>query len=111
MSCRQTCNLIGLCMRAGRCAAGTEAVLEDVRRGRAEAVVISSELAENAREKLNALCRAKNVDILVIEDADGALGRCVGREGVKTLSIHDRQFACRIKESLRNEQGRTGGGA
>ncbi len=111
MSFRATCNLIGLCMRAGRCAVGTEAVLEDVRRGKAEAVMISSELAKNAREKFEALCRAKNVDILVIEDADGALGQCVGREGVKTLSIHDRQFACRIKESLRNEQSRTGGGA
>ncbi|MFZ5975566.1 MAG: L7Ae/L30e/S12e/Gadd45 family ribosomal protein [Bacillota bacterium] len=112
MNSRQTYNLIGLCMRAGLCRSGTEVCREEIRSNRSQAVIMSSSLARDARSKLEALCKAKNVTIVEIDDESGALGESIGRPGVKTLSIQDRSFACRIIESIQNDQkSRNGGGA
>ena len=103
MSSRQTYNLIGLCMRAGLCRCGMEACREVIKSDRAQALLIGSSLARDARSKLEALCRAKNVTIMEIDDENGELGESVGRLGIKIICIQDRRFACRIIESIRKD--------
>ena len=100
MSCKQTYNLIGLCVRAGLCRIGMEACREEIKNNRAAAVLIGSSLARNTRSKIEALCRAKSIRISQINDENGELGACVGRPGIKIICIQDRCFACRIIESM-----------
>ena len=113
MSCSErTYRLLGLCARAGLCRWGTEVCREELRRDRSKAVVISASLSGDARGKLAALCRAKNVALVEIEDEGGVLGRSIGRPGVKVMSIRDQRFALRIKDSIKKDQeSRIGGGA
>lgn len=85
---------------------------EEIRRDRSRTVVVSASLAGDARGKIAALCRAKDVALVEIGDEDGALGRSIGRPGVKVLSIQDPRFARRITESIKKDQeSRIGGGA
>lgn len=108
----KTYNLIGLCARAGLCRSGTEVCREEIKSKGAKAVLVSSTLAEDAKSKMASLCRAKNVMFAEMDDPYGGLGECIGRPGVKTLSIQDRGFACRIIESIQDDQkSRIGGGA
>lgn len=99
-------------MRAGKCRVGTEICCEEIRKGKSKAILVSSALARNAFDKINTLCKVHNVKIAIIEDSQGEFGECVGRYGIKTLSIHDERFSTRIIDLLENDiNSQIGGGA
>jgi ribosomal protein L7Ae-like RNA K-turn-binding protein len=89
---RQALGLLGLGARARRLAIGVDAAREALRRGVAEALVISRDAGERPRERLVALARHKHVTVLVGPEAD-RIGAALGRAPVHGVAVLDRQLA------------------
>ncbi len=97
---RAALGLLGLGARARRLAIGVDAAREALRRGKAEALVLSSDASARARERLTPLAGHRDVAVLVGPDAD-ALGRALGgRPPVHGVAVLDRQLARGLRAYL-----------
>ena len=96
---RAALGLLGLGAKARRLAIGVDAAREALRRGVAEAVVISSDASGRARERLVALAGHRQVALLVGPDA-ARLGAALGRPPVHGVAVLDRQLARGLRAHL-----------
>ena len=96
---RAALGLLGLGAKARRLAIGVDATREALRRGVAEAVVISSDASGRARERLVALAGHRQVALLVGPDAE-RLGAALGRPPVHGVAVLDRQLARGLRAHL-----------
>ena len=97
---RAAVGLLGLGARARRLAIGVDAAREALRRGKAEALVLSSDASERARERLTPLAGHRDVAVLIGPDAD-ALGQALGgRPPVHGVAVLDRQLARGLRAYL-----------
>lgn len=96
---RSALSLIGLGLRAGRVAVGVDAARAALQKGAAEAIVISGDAGERAREKLVSLAGHKQVPLYVGPDAE-RLGAALGRPPVHGVAVLDRQLARGLRTYL-----------
>ena len=91
--------LLGLAMRAGAVAYGTQLVRDAVRSGSVHFVVIAGDASENSREKLLPLLQARGVAHAVAFDRD-RLGAALGRGPLSAVGIRTVSFAERIRAEM-----------
>lgn len=96
---RSALSLLGLGLRAGRVAVGVDAARAAMQKGAAEAIVLSSDAGERAREKLVSLAGHKQIPLLTGPDAE-RLGAVLGRPPVHGVAVLDRQLARGLKTYL-----------
>ena len=70
--------LIGLCRAAGGVAAGFDASLGEVRRGRAKFVLAARDVSERTRKQLADKCKYYHVTVLFGEYSQAALAEMLG---------------------------------
>lgn len=91
--------LLGLARRAGALEAGTSAVREALRSGRARLVLVAADAAEGQRRKLAGLLARGSVPVRVYGDR-ASLGAAIGTSPVSALAVTDRALAALILEAL-----------
>ena len=74
-----TDKLIGLCMAAGGVTAGSDAVLDEVRRGRAKFVLLSSDASARTRKQITDKCYYYHVTLFDGTYDSAALAAMLGR--------------------------------
>ncbi|HJC44436.1 MAG TPA: ribosomal L7Ae/L30e/S12e/Gadd45 family protein, partial [Candidatus Mediterraneibacter gallistercoris] len=72
-------SLIGLAMKAGRCASGEMMTESETKSGRARLVIIASDASENTKKKFRDMCKFYKVPIYIYGDKD-TLGHAMGKE-------------------------------
>ncbi|MHB1315552.1 MAG: L7Ae/L30e/S12e/Gadd45 family ribosomal protein [Christensenellales bacterium] len=105
MSYEKLYALIGLAVKAGKCALGSFACEESLKRKKACLVVIDHS-AQNTIDKIRNHCG--DVPLIVLQN--DRLGSVTGRQGLKVAAILDRGFAGSILENyegLRFDGGNT----
>ena len=102
--------MLGLCKKAGRLRAGTDAVCDSVRLGEAELALIASDAAENARKRVGNCCTFYETECAEIPLGMQELASLIGRKGMTAaVGIADANFASAIKKIIApgEETGRT----
>ena len=96
-------SLIGLAMKAGRCASGEMMTESETKSGRAHLVIIASDASENTKKKFRDMCKFYKVPICIYGDKD-TLGHAMGKEFRASLAILDEGFATGIQKELKNRE-------
>ena len=97
--------LIGLAVKAGKCALGSFACEESLKRKKAHIIIIDNS-AQNTIDKIRNQCGDTPLIIL----HDDKLGSMTGRQGLKVAAVLDKGFAEAILkkyEGLRFDGGNT----
>ena len=96
-------SLIGLAMKAGRCASGEMMTENETKSGRAKLVIIASDASDNTKKKFRDMCKFYRVPIYFYGDKD-TLGHAMGKEFRASLAILDEGFADGIQKELKNRE-------
>ena len=96
-------SLIGLEMKAGRCASGEMMTETETKSGRAKLVIVASDASENTKKKFRDMCEFYKVPIYFYGDKD-TLGHAMGKEFRASLAILDKGFADGIRKELKNRE-------
>lgn len=88
--------LLGLCQRAGKMQSGADQVMNVIRSGKSQLVLIDEEAAQNTVKKVTDACIYYHVPRAFMPA--GLLGEATGREGRMSAAVLDPGFAGRIKE-------------
>ena len=96
-------SLIGLAMKAGRCASGEMMTETETKSGRAKLVIVASDASENTKKKFRDMCEFYKVPIYFYGDKD-TLGHAMGKEFRASLAILDNGFADGIQKDLKNRE-------
>ena len=96
-------SLIGLAMKAGRCASGEMMTENETKSGRAKLVIIASDASDNTKKKFRDMCKFYRVPIYFYGDKD-TLGHAMGKEFRASLAILDEGFAAGIQKELKNRE-------
>ena len=96
-------SLIGLAMKAGRCASGEMMTENETKSGRARLVIVASDASDNTKKKFQDMCKFYRVPIYIYGDKD-TLGHAMGKEFRASLAILDEGFADGILKELKNRE-------
>ena len=96
-------SLIGLAMKAGKCASGEFMTERETKSGRASLVVIAADASENTKKKFRDMCDFYEVPICFYGDKD-TLGHAMGKEFRASLAILDEGFARGILKELKKRE-------
>lgn len=92
-------SLIGLAMKAGKCASGEAMTESEVKSGGAFLVIVAGDASENTKKKFRDMCKFYEVPICFYGDKD-TLGHAIGKEFRASLAILDEGFANGIQKEL-----------
>ncbi len=87
---------LGLAKKAGAVRCGTEAVRDEVRAGRASAVLIARNASGNTKKRLVSCCEFYKVPCEEVELSTDTLGEAVGSRGLVSAVALARHSVCRL---------------
>ena len=100
-------NALGLARKAGAVTAGTELVIDSMRRGRACRVYISAEVSQGTLKKLKDKAAFYKVQTEILDLTMGELAHCVGfLRPTAAVSLTDKNFL-KLIEKINKSGGET----
>ncbi len=87
--------MIGLCVKAGRAAFGSEECTALLRTRRVHLVIVAEDASENTKKRMRDKCKTSGVPLIPFGTVDG-LAHLTGRGRVSVLGIRDTGFAAAI---------------
>jgi len=84
--------MLGLSSRAGKIVCGVDAVIEEINKSTIHAVIIAEDTAENTRNKIDKICKEKNIDIIYFGTIDEN-SNAIGKFNKAVIAIKDKNFA------------------
>ena len=95
-------SLIGLAMKAGKCASGETMTESETKAGKAFLVIVARDASDNTKKKFRDMCKYYRVPICFYGDKD-TLGHAMGKEFRASLAILDEGFAKEITKQMKTE--------
>jgi hypothetical protein len=95
-------SLLSMAARAGKLAAGSSAVEDALLKGRAEAVIFATDIADGTREKLAGAGLPLRTTTLMTRDE---MGKLLGRELIGVVAILEKGFANAVWNELERLKG------
>jgi ribosomal protein L7Ae-like RNA K-turn-binding protein len=96
-------SMIGLAYRAGRIAAGEDAVRKSIRKGKVRLLIISEDASENTQKRFGNAAEYYNIDV-VIWGTKEELGMSIGKSERSVIGITDDSFCKSLKGMMAAEQ-------
>ena len=96
-------SLIGLAVKAGRCASGEMMTEKETKSGRARLVIVAADASDNTKKNFRDMCKFYKVPICFYGDKD-TLGHAMGKEFRASLAILDEGFARGILKELKKRE-------
>ncbi len=98
-------NMLGLCKRAGKLAAGTPAVTAAVRGRQALLVLLTSDAAPNAVKRITDSCSSYSTKLITVRYTKGEIGGAIGQSGeVAAVALLDHNFKKAILSYLETDK-------
>lgn len=97
-------SMIGLCMKAGRLAYGSDMCEEKIKNGTAKLVVVAEDASNNTKNKFENLCNSNSIDFVffgIIEE----ISHYIGKNNKAIIAVLDEGFAVKLKEMLKEIKG------
>ena len=54
-------SMLGLCMKAGKLAYGTDMCLDQIKFGKAKVTIVAEDASDNVKDKFKGICKEKNI--------------------------------------------------
>lgn len=93
-------NMIGLCQKAGKIAAGEFSVEKAVKEGKAFLVIIADDASDNTKKKFTNMCNYRKLPFYIAYNKE-VLGKAIGKEQRATICVIDENFAQSIEKTWR----------
>lgn len=90
---------MGLCQRAGKLASGETGVLNAIKDGSAELVIVAENASDNTKKKFNDSAKYYGRKIVVYGDKF-EMGSAIGKDERAVLAVRDRGFADKIVKMI-----------
>jgi len=100
-------SLLGISQKAGKLVSGQDSVERAVNSKRTYLIIISQDSSENTQKKFLNLANSKNIPVIIWGSAND-LGKSIGKEERKVLSVTDRGLADAVYKRIKSFDG--GGG-
>ena len=88
-------SFLGLCMRAGKAAAGETAAYNAIKKGKANLIIVSEDASDNTKKKFRNSAEYHKVNIIFFGEKM-ELGHCLGKKEISVLAVCDAGFAEKI---------------
>lgn len=95
-------NFLGLCRRAGKLTVGNDAVIDEVKNGKAKLVIVSGDISLNTEKKLSKACANYKVEILKLNRTRDELSQALGRF-CAVVAVLDDGFSKKLTQLISNE--------
>lgn len=95
--------MLGLCMKAGKLAFGSDMCEEKLKQGKVSVLIIALDASENTKSKFEKLCEEKT-KFLVWGEKD-KISHCIGKENKALIGILDSGLGKKILEMVRELKG------
>lgn len=92
--------IIGLAKRAGALAVGTEQVVESVRKGKAQLVLVASDVSDNTAKRLQDKASYRNVPLELLPIDMNALGHLVGKDHAAAVALLQEGFVRSYRKAI-----------
>lgn len=86
---------LGLAVRAGRVAAGSDALEQGIRSGKVVLAILSEDAGPNTRDKIGRLCTHYGIPLITGGDR-ATLGHWTGKKERVAIGVTDQGFATRL---------------
>lgn len=96
-------SMLGLCMKAGKIAYGSDMCEEKIKYGKVSMLIVAEDASENTKSKFENLC--KNKTIFVEFGSIDELSIAIGKENKAVVGILDVNFAKRINGMVIETKG------
>ncbi|MBR6034133.1 MAG: ribosomal L7Ae/L30e/S12e/Gadd45 family protein [Clostridia bacterium] len=83
--------LLGIAMKAGKIAFGTESVIESIEKGKAVFVLISEDASSKSKENMKFLCEKNNVKIVEYGTIEN-ISKSIGKQNKSVICIKDKNL-------------------
>ena len=91
--------LLGICSKAGKITAGTEAVIEGVYKNQIELVIVAEDTSQKTKQKIEKICKEKNI----VMKSFGTIfdnSNAIGKVNKAIIGIKDKNLAKAILEKI-----------
>lgn len=94
--------IIGLARRAGALAIGTEQVVESIRKGKAQLVLVASDVSANTEKRLRDKASFRNVPLESIPLGMGGLGHLIGKDHASAVALLQEGFVRAYRKAVQS---------
>lgn len=91
--------LVGIAMKAGKLACGTEAVEETIEKKKAKLVIMAQDASEKARENMTYQCQKNQIPIAIFGTIE-MISKAIGRPNKAVVSIKDKNLGEEINKII-----------
>lgn len=92
-------SLLGLANRAAKIISGEELVIKEIRRNKAQLVILSRDASDNTKKKITDKCHSYGVPYRLVSDRY-ELGGAIGKDARVVVAVIDAGFAKRLMTLL-----------
>lgn len=97
-------SMIGLCMKAGRLAYGSDMCEEKIKYNQAKLLIISEDASDNTKRKFERLCTDNGIELVFFGTID-LISHSIGENNKAIVAILDEGFAVKINGMLKEIKG------
>lgn len=97
-------SMMGLCMKAGRLAYGSDMCEEKIKNNQVKLLIVAKNASDNTKGKFENLCNSNGIDFMFFGTID-LISHSIGKDNKAIVAILDEGFATRIKEMLKEIKG------
>lgn len=97
-------SMIGLSMKAGKIAFGTDMCEEKIKKKSASLIIIAEDTSDNTKDKFIKLSNLYNINIVIFGEID-LLSRSIGKVNKGVFAILDDGFANKILQMVKELKG------
>lgn len=90
---------LGLCMKAGKLAFGTEAVIESLEKRKAKMVLMASDCSERTQKKFQEITEQYQIPLFTIGTIE-EISNAIGKDNKSVVSIKDSNIAKEIERII-----------
>ncbi|MFS0751807.1 YlxQ family RNA-binding protein [Oceanobacillus sp. 1P07AA] len=88
-------SILGLAVRARKCAFGEETILKEVRSNRAKLVLLASDIGPQTKKKITDKCKYYQIPFRFVDDRD-TISHSIGKTHRVAVAILDAGFAKKL---------------
>ncbi|MBO5180026.1 MAG: ribosomal L7Ae/L30e/S12e/Gadd45 family protein [Clostridia bacterium] len=97
-------SMLGLCMKAGKLAYGSDMCEENIKNKKAKILIIAVDTSDNTKKKFENICARENTELFFFGDID-SISHSIGKSNKAIIAILDDGFANKIKDMLKELKG------
>lgn len=97
-------SMLGLCMKAGKIAYGSDMCEENIKNKKAKVLIIANDTSDNTKKKFENISKRENIDLFFFGDIN-SISHSIGKNNKAIIAILEDGFANKIKDMLKELKG------